>query len=76
MQCLCSEFQHLWLQVDTAQAELHDCEQSAKNGIHKFGGQQTVKLVAAIKANMHRFHKPPIGPLGHVLALTDTRFAS
>jgi hypothetical protein len=34
-----------------------------------------VRLVNVINRNKARFHKPPIGPIGHYLSLTDARSA-
>lgn len=36
-------------------------------------GLPTERLVSAIQQNLPRFHRPPIGPLGTVLALKDNR---
>ena len=38
-------------------------------------GRQLMQLVADIEANLRRFDKPPLGPFGSLLTLTDDRWA-
>ena len=47
-----------------------------KQLVSRFGGVRTDKLISAIQANPSRFHKVPVGPVGNMLRLGDTRYDS
>lgn len=55
------------------QQQQRDLASVGKSKVASFGGAVVERLVNAIQQNLGRFHQPPIGPLGSVLALTDTR---
>ena len=38
-------------------------------------GQQLTRLVSEIQSNLSRFEKPPLGPFGSLLTLTDDKWA-
>ena len=42
-------------------------------GVYKFGGNNATRLVEAIQQDAARFHKPPLGPIGNLMALKDPR---
>ena len=61
------------LQVKRVMEILQQVQHAKQNALARFGGAQMVELVRLIQRSRGRFHKPPIGPLGHYLVLKDNK---
>ncbi len=60
-------------QVKRLMESLQQVQQAKSNALAKFGGPQMVELVRLIQRHRARFHRPPVGPLGHHLVLSDNK---
>lgn len=63
-------------QVQKSQQFLRDLQLCQHNKLAVFGGDPVTRLVEAIRRNVRRFHRPPIGPLGFHLALKEPRVSA
>ena len=43
------------------------------DALFKFRGHNAIRLVEAIQHDAARFHMPPLGPIGNLMALKDPR---
>ena len=72
--CLPETKQHSCQQVEDRDEELARCMRYHTNdAVFNFGGHNAIRLVEAIQHNAARFHMPPLGPIGNLMALTDPR---
>lgn len=66
-------------QVESAERQRQAARQVAGIRVAQFGGRDVVELLRQVEQAMKgrhpagRFHRRPIGPLGHLLALQDPR---
>lgn len=64
------------LQMATMENQLRQARQVVGIRVAQFGGRDVVDLLKRIGQACRRkeFHRRPIGPLGHLLALKDPRY--
>lgn len=65
--------QRVLSQVDLLFKQQSDARKSASIPAFQFGGQQVVGLLRMIRDNAHSFHREPIGPVGSLLRLSDSK---
>lgn len=58
-------------QAETLQRDLTNLRSSRSNPVQAFGGRAVTDVLRAIQSNARRFNRPPLGPIGQYLALSD-----
>lgn len=65
----------LHTQVKRLEQQEKDLQAAVSNKLNTFG-PSAAELLEGIKDNSKHFHRQPVGPLGHLMSLSDNRYAT
>ena len=65
----------LHAQVKRLEQQEKDLQAAVSNKLNTFG-PSTAELLEGIEDNSQHFHRQPVGPLGHLMSLSDNRYAT